>query len=174
MKRLFYFLAFSALILGSCSKASNIINNVSPSGNGFTINGDIFKNASINLISTSVDSFSTTRNATYLIVSGVISDTLNVNMAITFTGKTTLNNASFTSIASATPAFVAITLTPVTNPLATKGYICNVGALTVSAYGAVGTNITGTFSGTFTPNPVTSASGNVTITNGVFSAKRTE
>jgi len=174
MTKFFYFLVISAFMLNSCSKAVNAITSSLPSsGNSLTVNGDIFKSQAMTIVVLkTIDTTFSSTNTTVLTVIGLASDTLNVNIVITFPGKTTLSNAVFTSTTASAPVDIALTITPISSPTAARTYASSSGSLSVTAFGAIGTNITGTFTGSFTP--ASGASTGITVSSGAFSVKRTD
>jgi len=175
MRIFLYLLILSAFALGSCNKATNNTSNNSTttpqsSGSGsLTINGDIFTNQVFSLsVKKTIDTFISKTNITSVSV-GASADSFTVNVIVAFSGQTTIKNAQL--LAAGIPDII-ISISPVSNPTAYREYSSTSGTLSVTAYGAVGTYITGTFSGTFTPTAGTSSG--ITVTNGSFSVKRTE
>lgn len=157
--RLFSILVIATSVLSmSCSSSSPSDPNTS-SGETFTFTKSGGLTGNSNYSSYTLASFSTDENVTYLLGSDVAVTTgPTANMVIvTVPGKTTGTYALGDS---------ECTLTMFANSVP---YIATSGTVVVSSFGAVGSQIKGTFSGT-----MVSATGGagVTISNGVFDVKR--
>jgi len=165
------FLAFIFAIVLFSSGCGND-NSSSPSGNGgnqpasgtasFTLNGAGFSNKTYT-ISNVIGGFSITDSATGIAGGGATNpDTIGLTMA--FQGSTTgtfqFNGDNGVMISK--------------GQIALRGFVSGPGKgqIVVTAYGNVSGNITGTFSGTFYEQTSTGLD-SVTVTNGAFSAYRT-
>lgn len=149
----------ASVIAVSCSSSDSPSDPNTSSGETFTFTKSGGLTGNSNYSSYTLASFSTENDATYILGSdAVITTGPTANMVvITVPGKTT---------GTYTLGDSECTLTMFANSVP---YIATSGTVVVSSFGAVGSQIKGTFSGT-----LISATGGagVTITNGVFDVKR--
>ncbi len=177
MKKVFYFLVLIVFALGACSKKDNpappAINTVTPpSANSFSIQGDSFKNSSVNI--RNIDASQTTENFdgsnTDLTIVG------NGNATDSFSQISMLINFPGNSVTAGSEQITLLTVTFVDKHGTLFSYSSNGagGSVTVTSYGKVGGLITGTFSYSNPGLPPANGTGSAAnITNGKFSITRT-
>jgi hypothetical protein len=148
-------IAIASVILLSCSSNSTSNNPVTASYEfKCTLNGGGFTNQVISYSKAGLGVFLPSQNATGLNFSG---SSTGEAATITFTGNSTGNFTFGTS-------GIAMIITFADN----SQIAITTGTLAVTAYGSIGGDIKGTFSGT----GISSTAQTVQITNGTFTAKR--
>ncbi len=165
--KLFSLIVLGALILGGCAKKTD-----TTSGGGttyddsFTLSGSGLTNSTYNISSVAQQScaYDANSNTTTVTLSGISGDSVSIaQYTIVFTGKST---GTYT-LNSTGPNVISFTVQSLSNPSKQQIYSSSSGKLTISTYGASGSKITGTYSGTFQ----NFANGNnYTLSGGTFSA----
>ena len=159
-------LAIGTLFFASCAKKTDSTpTDVTPSyPNQFTINGGVFKNATISFKTVAVDTgcYVASQNMTSMAVEGTSGDSLILGYGIAIpgskTGSVTLSTGNMQIQTD--------------NNLGSNFQIYEADPTTIvkiTGYGNVGGQITGTFAGTFNDNGVDIYQ----VSNGAFSVKRT-
>ena len=155
MRLMFIALVMIAFVLTSCSKdSSNPITPLISSKFTCTLNGGGYSNQTITLTNTGGAAYTSDENATGIFFSSSTNDKGGLVIKGKSTGTFTIDESNYE---------VTISMNGKTPLILTSGTIV------VSAYGAVGGEVKGTFSGT-SINPSTLET--VQVTNGSFSAKR--